>query len=110
MKYERHHTKRHLPTDRVDLTQEELDVKITECLDLIGLRFRRVADRLTLMLGTAEFELAMRELVVDDRGGRQGFPPRVLKELLTLSNLHDKRYGHFNLHTTQSVDWFTTKG
>ena len=110
MKYESRHNKRHLPTDRLDLTQEQLDVKITECSDLISLRFARIADNLTLMLGTAEFEHAMSKLVVDDRGGRQGFPPRVLKELLTLSNLHTARYRHFNSKDPHDpVDWANLK-
>lgn len=52
--------------------------------------FSRVMGRILELWGTHELDSYMSELMIDTKGGRQGFPPEVLSELLTLSIVHDK--------------------
>ena len=65
----------------------------------IEMDFKHVADKLKLLIGHAEFEMAISKIIVDDRGSRQGFPPRMMAMLLKLSKLHTKRYGHLSPQT-----------
>ena len=64
-------------------------------LDELEFQFKHVADKLRLLVGYAEFETAIQQHVVDDRGRRQGFPKETMSLLLKLSALHTKKYGHF---------------
>jgi ankyrin repeat protein len=49
----------------------------------------RILNRLMQIWDMPEFDSYMRELVMGKRGGRQGFPPEVVAELLFLGELHD---------------------
>ena len=64
-------------------------------LDELEFQFKHVANKLRLLVGHAEFELAIQQYVIDDRGGRQGFPKETMSLLLKLSALHTKKHGHF---------------
>ena len=69
-----------------------------ECLESlleeVGFDFPHVVPKLKLLIGHPEFEMGINKLIVDDRGGRQGFPPRIMSLLLKLSKLHTEKYGH----------------
>lgn len=52
--------------------------------------FSRVMGRILELWGTHELDAYLSELMIDTKGGRQGFPPTVISELLTLSMVHDK--------------------
>ena len=64
-------------------------------LDELEFQFKHVASSLKLLVGYPEFEIAIQKYIVDDRGGRQGFPKETMSLLLKLSGLHTKKYGHF---------------
>lgn len=49
--------------------------------------YPHLLDRITAAWGTPEVAGYLRKLIVDERGGRQGFPYEVMSELLTLSAL-----------------------
>lgn len=57
--------------------------------------FPHVLDRLMQLWATPEFEPYLNDLMVDKRGGRQGFPPGVMEELMFMNKFHDafKRNG-----------------
>ncbi len=55
-------------------------------------RFPHVANRLAARWNDADgFRNAMDDLLVDRRGGRQGFPPETVFELLALRTWHEER-------------------
>lgn len=51
--------------------------------------YLHILNRLMQVWATPEFELYMHDLMIDKRGGRQGFPLDVITELMFLSELHD---------------------
>jgi hypothetical protein len=61
-------------------------------------KYIRIFNRIMELWETVELEEYLSELMVDKRGGRQGFPPDVLNDILTLSRIHgrilelDQRY------------------
>src|SRR5208282_3277596 len=78
----------------------------------LAARFEHIARKIAMMWNdeTALFKY-MSELLVDQRGGRQGFPPHVALELMRLNRLVNERYpshGEFQQagdgYTAQ--DWF----
>jgi hypothetical protein len=52
--------------------------------------FSRVMGRILELWGTHALDGYLSELMIDTKGGRQGFPPAVISELLILSMVHDK--------------------
>lgn len=88
-----------------------VDMKIDEksidaLLDEIELEFPHVANRLSLLMGHPEFEIAMSNYIVSDRPNRQGFPKHIMTCLLKLSKLHTKTYGHL---TNKVIDKYPDK-
>ena len=78
---------------------EHVDLRLDErcfesLLDELEFEFKRIADNHRLLVGHTEFEIAINKLIVDDRGGRQGFPPKTMSLLLKLSKLHTEKFGH----------------
>ena len=76
-----------------------IDMKVDEksidaLLDEIELEYPHVANRLSLLVGHPEFEIAMSNYIVSDRPNRQGFPKHIMVCLLKLSKLHTKQYGY----------------
>ena len=72
---------------------------LEELLSELSVSFSRIAKRLTLLVGTSEFDVELTKLIIDDRGGRQGFPPGVLGILLQLSLRHTEKYGNLSTET-----------
>lgn len=55
--------------------------------------FPRIVDKITLMWGAKEFPEYLNSLMIDDRGNRQGFPLKVIEEMMFLQEIHDYRQG-----------------
>ena len=53
-------------------------------------RYPRIFSRIMELWESLELEEYFGELMVDKRGGRQGFPPDVLNDILTLSRIHGR--------------------
>lgn len=53
-------------------------------------RYERVLNRMMELWQTPQFDMYMEDLLVDRRGGRQGFAPEIVAELLLLSDLHTR--------------------
>ncbi|HEX6005745.1 MAG TPA: ankyrin repeat domain-containing protein [Burkholderiales bacterium] len=53
-------------------------------------KYARIFNRIMDLWGLQELEDYFAELMVDKRGGRQGFPPDVLNDILTLSRIHGR--------------------
>ena len=53
-------------------------------------RYARIFNRIMELWGTADAEEYFGDLMVDKRGGRQGFPPDVLNDILTLARIHGR--------------------
>ena len=52
-------------------------------------RYPRVAERISVLWGTVGMSRYFTEILFDDRGDREGFPPDVMLELFALSNFHE---------------------
>lgn len=50
--------------------------------------YPRILETITVMWGFEEMNGFFRKLSLDDRGGRQGFPPEAWDEIQTLMTLH----------------------
>jgi len=53
-------------------------------------KYARIFNRIMDLWGLQELEDYFADLMVDKRGGRQGFPPDVLNDILTLSRVHGR--------------------
>ena len=68
---------------------------VEQLLNILQQSNKRIADKLKSLVGTAEFEIVLFNLIVDDRGNRAGFDPEILSILIQLSQRHNDEYGHF---------------
>ena len=64
-----------------------------EPFPIVAAAYPRVADRIRTLWGTPQCDAYLDELLIDRRGGRQGFPPDVVSALLLLSEEHQTRFG-----------------
>jgi hypothetical protein len=62
--------------------------------------YPRLVDKIVDLWGTTQMEPFFSELMLDTRGGRQGFPPAVLMEIFALSN----RYNSLKPARPRSID------
>ena len=69
-----------------DKGKEPVDRKYVSALEK---GFPRVVDKILLMWGAKEFPEFLSTLMIDTRGGRQGFPFDVIQELMFLQEIHD---------------------
>lgn len=56
---------------------------------LLEQNYIHILNRLMQLWALPEFDTFMHDLLIDKRGGRQGFPPEVLAELLFMNELHN---------------------
>ncbi len=76
---------------RMALTWLDLLPAHTQPLALCG-RYPRIANRLAVCWADPVLtDLVLDDLLIDRRGGRQGFPAPVLADLLALRELHERR-------------------
>ena len=52
-------------------------------------KFPRIVEKIAVLWGTPQLAKYFTELLFDDRGGREGFPPDIMTELFRLSNFHE---------------------
>jgi hypothetical protein len=57
-------------------------------LTVLESRYPRILDTIQVMWGFQELNSFFRKLTLDDRGGRQGFPPEAWEEIQALWSLH----------------------
>ena len=62
---------------------------IAEVLILIE-NFPRIGNRIVLLWGSIDLQNYLNTLIVDERGGRQGFPHPVAEALLRIHTKHSK--------------------
>lgn len=58
-------------------------------------QFPRIYRQLAALWGSAAGECYLDELIVDQRGDRNGFPPPVMHALLILQRVHFRQFGTF---------------
>jgi hypothetical protein len=59
--------------------------------------FSRIADAIAAIWGTNEALQYFHSIVIDTRGGRQGFPPEVFVHIMKLYNAHPHNVPENNL-------------
>ncbi|WP_373976402.1 ankyrin repeat domain-containing protein [Chitinibacter sp. SCUT-21] len=64
--------------------------------------YPRILEQIIAVWGTDHFERIISSLAVDERGGRQGFPPDVASEIFSLYRLHLSRFGK---HEPEEQAW-----
>jgi hypothetical protein len=52
-------------------------------------KFPRIVEKIGVLWGSPQMAKYFTELLFDDRGGRQGFPPDIMTELFRLANFYD---------------------
>ena len=52
-------------------------------------KYPRIIERISNLWGTVGMERYFKEILFDDRGDREGFPPDVMMEIFALSNYHE---------------------
>jgi len=60
---------------------------------IIEQRFPRIAGTIRERWGKRALDDYFGKLVIDDRGGRQGFPPEVLSAIMEVARLHADQFG-----------------
>ena len=55
-------------------------------------KFPRIGDKILLMWGAIELQKYLCDLIVDQRGDRQGFPPEIGAALLRIYREHSKLF------------------
>ena len=81
----------------VDRAQPEQSEKqrFDEAVAAVKMNFPRIHQSIVSLWGTAQGETFLDGLIVDERGGRQGFPPDVMQALLLLQRVHFQKFGTF---------------
>jgi hypothetical protein len=85
-----------LPDDEIDrmvVRKPQPPSARPEPFGIVLQSYPRIAERLRKLWGTAECDRYFAELLIDQRGNRQGFPPAVVSALLELSEAHQRRGG-----------------
>jgi len=52
-------------------------------------KYPRIIERISILWGTIGMSRYFNEILFDERGDREGFPPEVMAELFALSNYHE---------------------
>ncbi len=55
---------------------------------MLETNYPRILENITMMWGFQELNAFLSKLIIDERGGRQGFPPEAWDEINTLTSLH----------------------
>jgi hypothetical protein len=78
---------------------------------IVAARFPRIAETIRAQWGTPRLDQYLAGLVIDERGGRNGFPPDVLASILEIARLHGERYRYARAmcpwaHDTRETKWW----
>ena len=81
----------------VDKQQPEPSEKerFDEAIAILKANFPRIHLNIVALWGTPQGESFLDGLIVDDRGGRQGFPRDAMGALLLLQRIHFQKFGTF---------------
>lgn len=85
-----------LPDDEIDRMVVRKPVASPprpEAFPIVARAFPRIASRIRELWGTPACDQYLDQLLIDDRGNRQGFPPPVVSALLALSERHHQDFG-----------------
>ncbi|HVY04624.1 MAG TPA: hypothetical protein VHB46_01485 [Burkholderiales bacterium] len=74
------------PTDK-----EKFDAAVA----VLKMNFPRIHQNIVALWGSPQGEVFLDGLIVDDRGGRQGFPRDAMQALLLLQRVHFQKFGTF---------------
>lgn len=55
---------------------------------MLETNYPRILENISMMWGFQELNAFLSKLIIDERGGRQGFPPEAWDEINTLASLH----------------------
>lgn len=66
---------------------------IEDLLFEIEFNYPHISEKLDLLKGHPEFEIEIKNLIVNAREDRNGFPKPILNNLLKLYKLHQEKYG-----------------
>jgi hypothetical protein len=61
-------------------------------LSIIWEQFPRIGEKISMMWGYVELQNYLSTIIVDERGGRQGFPKPVLAALMEIHTRHVKMF------------------
>ena len=81
---------------------------------LIEGTFPRIAAQIGALWGQPQLDHFLARLVIDDRGGRAGFPPDVLNAILEVARLHGERFRYRKPvcpweHDVRETKWWTKR-
>jgi hypothetical protein len=62
-------------------------------MPIVRSKFPHIAERIGSLWGTKACDAYLDELLIDDRGNRQGFPPEVATALFKISREHEHHFG-----------------
>lgn len=79
-------------------------------LPVLAQHFPRIAETVQTLWGAPELDAYLDRLLIDKRGTRVGFPPEVVKALLTLSRQHIEQFKFRTLDDIWTTDPKATKG
>jgi hypothetical protein len=65
---------------------------------VVAEHFPRIAQAIFDLWSSPECDAYLDKLILDDRGGRAGFPREVLRALLDLSQQHQRQFAHGDPH------------
>jgi len=60
-------------------------------LTIIWEKYPRIGEKISMMWGYVELQNYLSTIILDERGGRQGFPEQVLAALMEVHKLHSKK-------------------
>jgi len=67
-------------------------------LSIIWEQYPRIGEKISLMWGYVELQKYLSTIVLDERGGRLGFPKPVLAALLEIHRRHAKMFPEDNIN------------
>jgi hypothetical protein len=81
----------------VDRRQRDRSEKqrIDEAVAVLKTKFPRIHQNIVNLWGRPDGETFLDNLIMDDRGGRQGFPQDAMAALLLLQRVHFQKFGTF---------------
>lgn len=71
-------------------TKAEIPSNAQADISLVLECYPKIGSRITLLWGSAELHKYLNDLILDDRGNREGFPPRIAAAIISLINEHGK--------------------
>jgi hypothetical protein len=72
------------------LPKVELPPNVQPDISLVLEHYPKIGTRISLLWGSAELHKYLNDLILDDRGDREGFPPRIAAAIMRLINEHGK--------------------